>query len=266
MSQTFENYFRERRARIAQWLSQGSEADSVSSVCETWVRNLVDSGFDPSAQHEFPALQSLVISLSNAGLRAYSDALDWLINTRVGVEPAEAPFIAHALAVASGRAYASYGADRLHWIGQFVPTIDSQTWEAFADSAAAVLRENADRRAKFLEFLESIIKEANEAPDRVTAFPPGRTSMAEIVEHYRAAGSFQEVWQADLRPVHFRWGAAFEILRRVEPERFLAMIDKLPHPTLVKQCLSHRALIEGPEEVLLLLRSARSSFDIEGRW
>jgi hypothetical protein len=44
------------------------------------------------------------------------------------------------------------------------------------------------------------------------------------------------------------------------------MIDELPHPALVKQCLSSRALIESPAEVMQLLPLARAAFDTDGHW
>ena len=44
------------------------------------------------------------------------------------------------------------------------------------------------------------------------------------------------------------------------------MIDQLPHPTLVKQCLSSRGLLASPRDVLILLQFANTAFDAEGRW
>jgi uncharacterized protein YjbI with pentapeptide repeats len=58
---------------------------------------------------------NLVTRLSDAGLRAYSDALAWQIDGGAGIEPAEAPLIGHALAVAGGRVHVAYGPSKLHW-------------------------------------------------------------------------------------------------------------------------------------------------------
>jgi hypothetical protein len=44
------------------------------------------------------------------------------------------------------------------------------------------------------------------------------------------------------------------------------MIDQLPHPTLVKQCLSSKALLASPQDVLALLRLANPAVDAEGCW
>ena len=269
MPRTFEDYLCERRARIACWLSQRTEADIVAAVCERWVHDVVDSGREPHSRDDIPGLPpelSLITRLSDPGLRAYADALAWQIDGGEGIEPAEAPLIGYALAVASGRAYAAHGPAKLQWIGCLVSTIDGQAWEPFADSAAVALSENAHQYSVFVEFLTGIIQEANNAPDSLTEIPPHRTSMASIVEQYARTGRFQEVWQADLWPVLFRWSDAFEILRRTKPERFLELIDGLPHPALVKQCLNSRALTENPGDVMRLLRLAHASFDADGRW
>lgn len=269
MPRTFEDYRRERRARIAGWLSQGTEAEIVTGLCETWVRDLLNSGREPRSRHDLshlPPELNLAARLSDAGLRAYADALAWQLDRGEGTEPGEAALISHALAVASGRTFAAHGPDKLHWIGDLVATVDTQSWDAFADSAAEALSDDADQRSAFVQFLTGIVEEANEAPDRVVEIPPRNASMASIVEQFVRTGGFQDVWQADLTPILFRWSYAFDILRRAEPERFLEMIDELPHPALVKACLNSRALIEDPKEVLRLLRLARASFDAEGRW
>ena len=269
MPRTFDKYLRERRERIACWLSQRTEVDIVIGVCERWVRDLVDSDCEPHSRQDLPGLPpelSLVTRLSDAGLRAYAEALARQIDGGGGTEPTEAPFIGHALAVASGRAYVAHGPGKLHWIGHLVSTVDGETWEAFADSAAAALREDAGRRGAFVEFLTGVIQEANDAPDQAIETAPRWASMSSIVDQFVQTGSFQAVWQGDPVAVLFRWSDAFEILRRAEPERFLEMIDKLPHPVLVEKCLNSRALIENREEVLRLLRLAGASFDTDGRW
>ena len=118
----------------------------------------------------------------------------------------------------------------------------------------------------FVDFLAAIIARANDAPDTVTEIPPRRASMASIVEQFARAGNFQEVWEADRWPILFRSSDAFEILRRADAERFVKMVDQLPHPTLVKQCLSSKALLTSPRDALILLRLANMAFDTEGRW
>ena len=44
------------------------------------------------------------------------------------------------------------------------------------------------------------------------------------------------------------------------------MIDQLPHPTLVRQCLSSKVLLASPHDTLILLRLANTAFDTDGRW
>lgn len=118
----------------------------------------------------------------------------------------------------------------------------------------------------YVDFLAAIVTRANDAPDTVTEIPPRRASMASIVEQFARAGSFQEVWEADRWPILFRSSDAFEILRRADAERFVKMVDQLPHPTLVKQCLSSKALLTSPHDPLILLRLENMAFDAEGRW
>jgi hypothetical protein len=269
MPRRFDVYLQERRARIACWMTQRKESNIVIGIFERWVHDLADNGCEPHSRDDLltlPLELSLVTRLSEGRLGAYSDALAWQVAGGEGIEPAEAPLVGHALAVASGRAYVAYGPSKLGWIGHLVSTIDSLAWEAFADSAADALREDSSRLREFLEFLTAIIEEANSEPDRVIHFPPRQTSMASLVEQFARVGGFQEVWEADRWPVLFRWSDVFEILRRADPERFLMLVGELPHPTLVKQCLSSKSLKQNPSEVLRLLRLADASFDAEGQW
>ncbi|WP_369574507.1 hypothetical protein [Acidithiobacillus sp. IBUN Pt1247-S3] len=209
----------------------------------------------------------LVDRLSTAGFDGLSLALDWKTKSAEGKEPDEVALIEHALAAASGRAYAAHGPDKLDWIGQFVASFNGLLWEDFAAAAATVFRENSDLLERFVGFLDGIIERANDAPDTLTEILPQYVSMASIVEEFAQTGrSFQDVWEADLRPVLFRSSGAFEILRRADAGRFVTMIDQLPHPALVKQCLSSKALQESPQDVLVLLPLANSTIDIEGRW
>jgi hypothetical protein len=269
MRRTFDDRLRKQRARIAAWLEQRREADVAIAICERWIDDLVAGRQELPSRHDFPALPSelnLLSRLSAAGLGPLAGALAWQIDNREGLEPPEAPLIGHALAVASGHAYAKHGPHKLVWIGHFVSTIDSQAWEDFADSAAQALRQNADWLSEFIDFAADIIKTANDEPERVIQMPPRQASMSSIVQQYARGGGFQEVWETDMWPVLFRHSDVFEIFRRADAERFVKMIDELPHPVLVKQCLSSKALKESPGEVLGLLRLADRAFDTENRW
>jgi hypothetical protein len=76
MPQAVDDHLRDRRAHIARWLAQHTEADTVTGICETWVRDLADSSREPHSRHDLPGLPpelSLVARLSDAGLR--TDAL-----------------------------------------------------------------------------------------------------------------------------------------------------------------------------------------------
>ena len=269
MPRTFDDYLHDRRARIDSWLEQQNEAEPATTVCESWIADILDRGLTLYSRHDLaslPADMRLIDRLSTAKLDELALALKWQIEDAEGKEPAEAALIGHALATASGRTYAVHGPDKLDWIGHFVASINGLLWEDFADSAAKVFRGNQDLLEEFIGFLAGIIVRANDAPDSVTDILPRGASMASIVEQFTRTGSFQDVWEADLWPILFQSSGAFEILRRADAERFVAMIDQLPHPMLVKQCLSSKALLASPQDVLILLRLANSAIDAEGRW
>ncbi|MDA8416559.1 MAG: hypothetical protein M0Z78_05760 [Betaproteobacteria bacterium] len=269
MQRTFDDYLHDRRRRIDSWLEQQNEAEPATTVCESWIADILDRGLTLYSRHDLaslPADMRLIDRLSTAKLDGLALALKWQIEDAEGKEPAEAALIGHALAAASGRAYAIYGPSKLDWIGHFVASINGLLWEDFADFAAKVFRESPDLLEDFIGFLTGIIASANDAPDTVTEIPPWCESMASIVEQFaRARMCFQDVWEADRWTILFRSSDAFEILRRSDAARFVAMIDQLPHPILVKQCLSSKALLASPEDVLSLLRLANSTIDAEGR-
>ncbi len=269
MLPTLDDYLHDRRTRIDSWLEQHTEAEAATAVCESWIADLLDCGLTLHSRQDLASLPTdmrLVDRLSAAKFDGLSLALEWQIKDAESKEPAEAALIGHALAAASGRAYAVHGPGKLDWIGHFVTSINGLLWEDFADSAAKVFRGNPDLLEEFIGCLAGIIVRANDAPDSVTDIPPRGASMASIVEQFARTGSFQDVWEADSWPILFQSSGAFEILRRSDAQRFVEMIDQLPHPTLVKQCLSSRALLTSPQDVLLLLQLANVAIDEEGHW
>lgn len=238
MLPTLDDCLHDRRTRIDSWLEQHTEAEAATAVCESWIADLLDRGLTLHSRQDLaslPADMRLVDRLSTAKFDGLSLALEWQIEDVEGKEPSNAALIGHALAAASGRAYAVHGPGKLDWIGHFITSINGLLWEDFADSAAKVLRGNPDLLEEFIGFLAGIIARANDAPDTVTDIPPRGASMASIVEQFARTGSFQDVWEADLWTILFRSNDAFEILRRADAGRFVTMIDQLPHPTLVKQ-------------------------------
>ena len=267
---TLDEYQCDRRMRIDSWLEQHSEVEAVTTVCESWIADLLNRSFALHSRWDLaslPADMSLVDRLFVAKFDGLSLALAWEIKNAEGKEPAEVALINYALAAASGRAYAVHGPGKLDWISHFVASFNGLLWEDFADSAAKMFRENSILLEKFVNFLDEIIAKANDTPDSVTDISPRYTSMALIVEKFaRTRRSFQDIWEADLWAILFRSSDAFEILRRSDAERFVVMIDQLPHPALVKQCLSSKALLASSQDILSLLRLANSTIDTEGRW
>jgi len=267
MPRTFDDYLRDRRARVAAWLEQRTEAETATAVCERWIADLLARDLMLYSRQDIgslPADLNLVDRLTAEKLEGLSEALSWQIDDAEGREPDEAALIGHALAAASGHTYAIRGPGKLDWIGHFVASIYGPLWEDFADSAAEALGKNPNALEAFVDFLAAIVTRANDAPDTVTEIPPRRASMASMVEQFARTGTFQDVWDSDLVPVLFGPSDSFEILRRADPQRFAKMIDELPHPSLVKQCLCSKALRESLQDVLMLLRLARPAFHTEG--
>ncbi|WP_152535663.1 hypothetical protein [Bradyrhizobium sp. Ai1a-2] len=213
-----------------------------------------------------PSDLSLLERLSTKGLDGLSEALSWQSEDQEGKEPDGAVLISHALAVAGGRTYATHGPGKLDWIGHFVAAVDNLSWETFADSSGETLARDPVLLDRFTSCLVEIATMASEAPDTVIESSPRGPSAASTIEQFARGGSFQEIWEAERWPMLFRSSDAFEILRRAAPERFLMVIDRLPHPTLVSQCLSSEALLSSQHDVLRLLRTANAAFDAEGHW
>jgi hypothetical protein len=269
MPRKFDDYLLQRRTRVGAWLEQSAEPQAAGAVCESWIADVLDRGLMLHSRHDLESLPedlNLFDRLSAAGLDALSAALRWQVEVIEGHEPPEAALIDHALAVAAGRAYAIQGPERLDWIGHFVATITVLLWDTFADAAAQILGERPDCLEAFSGFLDSIVAQANDVPDSVVETPPRYASMAASIESFAQAGRFQDVWDAGRWPVLFPPSGAFEIMRRADAARFVTMIDLLPHPALVKECLGAQALLASPHDVLRLLRTANPAFDADGRW
>lgn len=262
-----EDFERERHERAVAWAARASEAEEAISVCERWVMDLVDGGVELFSRDDLPGLPTelnLGKRLSAAKLDSLSAAIGWQTEVAQGTEPADAAFIGHALAIASGRAYVAHGPRILSWIGHVVATVDHQGWEAFADAAAAELRRNAAKREQFIEQLTEVVQEANDDPDSMSEVPSRRVSIASLIADFGQSGTFQDIWQSDPQPFVFRWSSAFEILRRADPAEFVSLIADLPHPVFMRECLESRALRSDQNKILELLRLSRSSISQDG--
>jgi hypothetical protein len=269
MPWTLEDHIRRRRARAAAWRDRPGEADRVIAICEAWISDVLAQGYTLEHGHDWTSLPAdlrLADRLSAAGLDALSLALTWQVEDRLGHEPDEAALIGHALAVAAGRAYALRGVQALPDIGGFISSISHFLWEDFADAAAETMRETPDALQAFGDFISDIVMQANTAPDSVIETARREPSFALLVERFDREGSLQDVWGAGRWPILFRGSGKFEILRRADPDRFIALIDQLPHPAMADQCLTSRALLSSPQDVPPLLRKTGLAFDSDGAW
>ncbi len=46
MPRTLDDHLRDRRARVASWLEQRTEAETATAVCERWIADLLARGSD----------------------------------------------------------------------------------------------------------------------------------------------------------------------------------------------------------------------------
>ena len=269
MPWTIEEYVRERRARASDWRDQPGEADTAIAICEAWIADVLARGFTLKQGQDWTSLPAdlrLTDRLSAKGLDALSSALVWQIEDRLGHEPPEAPLIGHALAVACGRAYALHGPGALPDIGGFIASVNDLLWEDFADTAAEALRGVPDALQAFSDFVGRIVAETNTAPDSMIEAPHWEPSLASLVERFAREAHLQDVWEAGRWSIVFLHTGVLEILRRADPERFIGLVDQLPHPAIAAQCLNCRALLAKPRDVLPLLRKTGLCFDADGVW
>lgn len=265
----FEEYVSGRRARAAVWRDQPGEADIAIAICEGWIRDVLAQGFMLEREQDWMSLPTdlrLADRLLEADLGGLSSALTWQMEDGLGQEPAEAALIGVALAVAAGRAYALRGPVALPEIGGFIASINNLLWEDFADAAAETLLDNPDALQAFGNFVDEIVIRTNASPDMLIETPRLELSMALLLERFAREGTPEEVWDAGRWSVLFQHTDVFEILRRADPERFIALVDQLPHPAVANQCLNSRALLTNLQEVPPLLRTTGLAYDSDGVW
>lgn len=257
------------RERINLWLTQQpAEFEAAIEVCERWIEDLLMRNLALHHLHDLASLppeMSLADRLVSANLRKLGLAFNWLATSEEGQEPAESALIGYALAVASGRAYAIHRPAKLNWISRFIWSNSVLYWEDFADSAAKTFRVNSHALNRFTVFLNDIVGRANNAEDGVIEFHARGQSLASMLEEFKHPWSIQDVWDGVSHSILLRESAAFEIFRRVDPDNFIKIIDQLPHPDLVSNCLHSRALQASLQHVLILLRSANLVVNADGK-
>lgn len=257
------------RERINLWLTQQPvEFEVAIEVCECWIKDLLMRNLALHHLHDLASLStemSLADRLVSANLGKLGLAFDWLATSEEGQGPAESALIGYALAVAGGRAYAINGPAKLNWISRFIWSNSDLYWEDFADSAAKTFCINSNALNRFTEFLGDTVARANNAEDGVIEFHTRGLSLASMLEKFKHPECIQDIWDGDSHSIILSEGDAFEIFRRVNPDDFIKIIDQLPHPTLVSNCLHSRALQASLQDLLILLRSANLVVNADGK-
>lgn len=59
---------------------------------------------------------------------------------------------------------------------------------------------------------------------------------------------------------------AYDLLRRVDPEAYLEVLESLPHPDLARQVFSPASRVASVNELCLLLQQAGRAFGADGKW
>ena len=91
---------------------------------------------------------------------------------------------------------------------------------------------------------------------------------AAFVEQYRERRRLIDVWEesAFRRPIFVYDLHAYDLLRRVDPEAYLDILESLPHPELARQIVDAANRVASAGDLCALLRQAGPAFDDDGKW
>jgi hypothetical protein len=260
-----------RQRRIAEWRLDTERAQRVLELCATWLK-AGDTAMRPEdwwrGLSDLPEDEKLQHVLRTAGEPVLAEAFEWVTEVHEGVPHPDAPAVMYSFAVACGQLYAEAGPLGAGWISALVWHADSQVWGDFVAAAARHFRADLGRMNALFEVARAVADRAGRDPDSVVNVLPGpkERPFKAFVEDYAANGNFDEVWRAEGYPAEFQYTSLFEILRLVDEAIFTSLLDALPHPSLVGQCLWTRELRTDIPSLGRLLRLACPSFSSEGEW
>jgi hypothetical protein len=137
--------------------------------------------------------------------------------------------------------------------GEFVPAAVA----ALAPGAEKVLAVALRRRAE--NFIE--------APNKVAELMRP-ASGSQMIAEYRVHRRLIDAWEGTPLGgrLFMRDTNAWELLRRVDPEAWLEVLETLPHPSLAGQLVDTAERDASLQQLCRLLRQAGPAFDADGQW
>lgn len=243
-------------------LSARADAAELRGLVTAWVdatRSLGSS--PPNGVAAEPATVALAEELERRDLGQLSQALR-LLDQREGAIPPGRWLLARLLGSAVAACFADGLAAGERRLIELRGLESYGAWDAFAAELPECLRSDVAAQEGFWRELASLVETVRAEPERY-ALTAHRESVRAAVEAYREMPEVGEAWETRLDSyVLLDEGFLFTVARRIDPERYLAHLGRLPHPVFVGQC------VDGGEcgDLPGLIRAAPPAFDGAGAY
>lgn len=247
---------------LAEWHKDGAEVAVVVAICKRWVKDIIALTLPARWWIELtdlPAGASLQQALRASGKDSLADAFEFSVVTREGHPPQEVSIVHSALATACGQLLVEHGPEGLEWIRSLEFHADSRHWDEFINAAVSAATGNAHRTSAIIAHARRLVTEMIAGIEEGTERSSSGEDLRAQLERYRAGTSFESVWNSPDFHVELRHVDLLEVVARIDRDAFIAIIEALPHPGLVRQCfLSQREFTQLPALAALLPRLAYS--------
>lgn len=172
----------------------------------------------------------------------------WLLARLVGV--AEGDRCADGLASDARRPLALWGLESYG------------AWEVFKDRLSERLNADADVIEGYWRALEALVEGVRSEPER-GALSREREGVRATVEAYRSSPDVKEAWETRLDSyVLMDSELPLAPARRLDPDRYLALLARLPHPAFIAQAFDE----EEASDLNRLIRAAPPACDKAGQF
>lgn len=267
-AEAVERHDRERAEVLAEWRKDGAEVAAVIAICKHWVKDVIALTLPVCwwiELAELPAGASLQQALRASGRNALANAFEFSVVTREGRPPREVPVVHSALATACGQLLVEHGPEGLEWLGSLVYHVDSRHWDEFVDAAVSAATGNAHRTGAIVAHARRLVMGMIADIEQGTERYSGGEDLRAQLERFRAETSFDSVWHSRDFHVAVHHVDLLEIASHLDRDAFIAIIDELPHPGLIRQCLPQREFAQVSALAALLRRLAYSRY-ASGTW
>jgi hypothetical protein len=264
-----EKSARERAELIAQWSEDRAEYAYVVGLCKQWVKNVVALALPEGwwiELEDLPAAASLHTVLRQAGRDPLAEAFEFSVVVKEGTPPREVPIVLHALATACGQLYVEAGPDGLDWLGPLVCHADPRHWDEFFDAAVAAAKDSEPRKAKIVAYARMILSRIQTQPESMLRQSRAHQDVRSEIDQYLAGSTFKNVWDSPDYVMELHHLDVFLLVSRIDEDSFHAILDALPHPGLVRQCLLSHKGSSGVRSLARMLPRLTHSFDPQGNW